>query len=336
MRAVVVERFGEPAEVVQVGEVPTPTRPDGMARVRMLLCPINPSDLMTIRGIYGRKPTLPFTPGYEGVGIVEEASGLIAWVRGLKGKRVAVLNALGGNWAEQVVIPTRQCVPLPDDLSDEQGASFFVNPATVIVMVRYVLKVPRGAWLLQTAAGSALGRMILRLSKRDGFKTINLVRRREAVAELKALGADEVLVAGEDDIPARVRALTPQTGGVGYALDCVGGSMGSEAVACLGTGGRLLLYGTLSNEPLRIPSRGLMVGRKSIEGFWLADWVKTQGPWAMLSLFRQITSLMREGILTTDVGATYSLDQIGQAVVEAEKVGRGGKVMLQVTERAVS
>jgi NADPH:quinone reductase-like Zn-dependent oxidoreductase len=336
MRAVVVERFGEPAEVVKVSEVPTPARPEGMARIRMLLAPVNPSDLMTVRGIYGRKPALPFTPGYEGVGIVEEASGMIAWFRGLKGKRVAVLNGIGGNWAEQVVIPARQCVPLPDDLTDEQGATFFVNPATVIVMVRQVLKVPRGAWLLQTAAGSALGRMILRLSKRDGFKTVNLVRRREQVAELKALGADEVLVSGEDDIPARVRALTPQTGGVGYAIDCVGGGMGSEAVACLGSGGRLLLYGTLSNEPIRFESRGLMVGRKSIEGFWLSDWVKTQGPWAMLSLFRQITALMREGILGTEVGTRFPLDQVTQAVQQAEKVGRGGKVLLEIGTRNVS
>ncbi|MFQ3652209.1 MAG: zinc-dependent alcohol dehydrogenase family protein [Gemmataceae bacterium] len=330
MRAVVVEQFGEPADVVKVAEVPTPSRAEGMARVRMLLSPINPSDLMTIRGIYGRRPSLPFTPGYEGVGVVEEASGVIAWMRGLKGKRVAVLNGTGGNWAEQVVIPARQCIPLPDDLPDEQGASYFVNPATVLVMIRYVLKVPRGAWLLQTAAGSALGRMIIRLGKRDGFKTINLVRRREQLTELKALGADEVLVSGEDDILARVRSLTPQTAGVGYALDCVGGSMGSQAVACLGSGGRLLLYGTLSNDPIRLESRSLMVGRKTIEGFWLADWVKLQSPWVMLSLFRQITALIREGILTTDVGACFPLDQISQAVQEAERVGRGGKVMLRL------
>jgi NADPH2:quinone reductase len=226
MRAVVVERFGEPVEVAKLAELPVPPRSEGMARVRMRLSPINPSDLMTIRGIYGRRPSLPFTPGYEGMGIVEEASGMIAWVRGLKGKRVAVLNGTGGNWAEYVVVPARQCIPLPDDLPDEQGAVYFVNPATVIVMIRYVLRVPRGAWLLQTAAGSALGRMIIRLGKRDGFKTVNLVRRREQVAELKALGADEVLVSGEDDIPGRVRALTPQTGGVAFALAW------GEAVAC--------------------------------------------------------------------------------------------------------
>jgi NADPH:quinone reductase-like Zn-dependent oxidoreductase len=288
---------------------------------------------MTVRGIYGRRPKLPFTPGYEGVGIVEEAGGPIAWLRGLKGKRVAVLNGTGGNWAEHVVIPTRQCVPLPDNIPNNQAASFFVNPATAIVMTKYVLKVPRDGWLLQTAAGSALGRMIIRLAKREGFKTINLIRRRAQVEDLKQLGADEVLVHGEDDIPARVQALTPSTGGVGYAIDCVGGAMGSEAVKCLGTGGRLLLYGTLSNESIAFDPRRLMVGKKSIEGFWLADWVKAQGPMTMLSLFSQITKAMREGILTTDVGSTFPLERIAEAAVEAEKVARGGKVLLRIAER---
>ena len=85
----------------------------------MLASPINPSDLATIRGQYGRQPTLPATPGYEGVGVVEEGHGLLAWR--VKGKRVAVLNGAGGNWAEQVVIPARQAVPVPAALSDEQA-----------------------------------------------------------------------------------------------------------------------------------------------------------------------------------------------------------------------
>jgi NADPH:quinone reductase-like Zn-dependent oxidoreductase len=331
VKAAVCAQFGEPANVIACRDAPDPVCGSGEVRIRMLASPVNPSDLMTLRGIYGRRPSLPFIPGYEGVGIVEEANGLLAWFRGLKGSRVAVLNGTGGNWAEQVVIPSRQAVPLPDDLPDEQAASFFVNPASAIVMVRYVLQVPRGGWLLQTAAGSMLGRMVIRMGKRDGFHTINLVRRRAQVAELKQLGADEVLVLGEDDIPARVRDLTQH--GVGYAIDCVGGAMGSEAIKCLGPGGRLLLYGTLSGEPLSFDPRVLMVGGKRIEGFWLSEWVPQQGFLTMLSLFSQITALMREGTLATEKGTVYSLDQVAEAVREAEKPARGGKVLLRISQR---
>jgi NADPH2:quinone reductase len=333
MRAVVVERFGEPADVLTVKDVPDPAPASGMARVRMLLSPVNPSDLMSVRGIYGRRPDLPFIPGYEGVGVVEDASGMLAWVRGLKGKRVAVLNAAGGNWAEQVVVPSRQVVPLPDGLGDEQGATFFVNPASAVVMTRHVLKLPRGEWLLQTAAGSALGRMVIRLGVRDGFRTVNLVRRRAQVDELKALGAHEVLVLGEDDIPARVRDLAGKNHGVGYAIDCVGGAMGSEAVKCLGKGGRLLLYGTLSNEPITFDPRLLMVGGKKVEGFWLSEWVRGQSPLAMLSLFGRIKSLLQDGVVATEVGTVFDLEQVALAAREAEKPARGGKVLLKLGSR---
>src|SRR5207253_6977991 len=109
-----------------------------------------------------------------------------------------------------------------DDLPDDQVAAYSVNPATALVMTQRVLQVARGSWLLQTGAGSALGRMVIRLGKHLGFRTINIVRRKELTAELKAIGADEVLSSVESEIPARVVQIT---GGalVPYALDCIGG-----------------------------------------------------------------------------------------------------------------
>src|SRR5207248_680848 len=118
--------WGDPEKVLQVRDVPPPLAGRGQVRVRMLASPINPSDLLMIRGEYGRRPRLPATPGFEGVGVVEEGHGLLAWR--VKGRRVAVLNSDSGNWAEQVVIPARQAVPVPDELSDEQAATFFINP----------------------------------------------------------------------------------------------------------------------------------------------------------------------------------------------------------------
>ncbi len=193
MRAIVFEEFGEPAEVLRIKEVPLPVPKPGEVRVRMLASPINPSDLMTVRGTYGKRPTLPATPGYEGVGIVEASGGGLLG-KFLLGKRVAVMNRQTGNWADYAVIPAKQAIPLSSQLPLEQAAMFFVNPATAYVMTREVLQVPKGGWLLQTAAGSALGRMVIRLGKHFGFTTINIVRRPEQVDELKSLGADEVLV----------------------------------------------------------------------------------------------------------------------------------------------
>jgi NADPH:quinone reductase-like Zn-dependent oxidoreductase len=330
MKAIIFDRFGPPDEVLQVREVPRPDVGRGLVRVRMLAAPVNPSDLLYVRGEYGRHPTLPATPGFEGVGVVDAAGpGLVRHLRGLKpGKRVAVLNGAGGTWQEYVVVSARQAVPIPEDIPDEQAATFFVNPATALVMTRYVLQVPRNAWLLQTAAGSALGKMIIRLGKHDGFRTINVVRRREQVEELKRLGADAVLCSADGPLPERVRELTGGAG-VPFALDAVGGDTGSTVVPALAADGRLLCYGTLSMEPLRIDPRVLMAGQKRVEGFWLSEWARQQGALRMLGLFRSIGRLLRAGVLTSEVGDTFPPEQVREAVRRAEQPGRRGKVLLR-------
>jgi NADPH:quinone reductase-like Zn-dependent oxidoreductase len=331
MRALMFERYGEPAEVLQLRDVPEPAPGRGQVRVRMRASPINPSDVMVVRGRYGRLPTLPAVAGFEGVGVIDAVgSGWLAKLRGLKpGRRVAVLNGHGGNWQEAVVISARQVVPVPDDLPDEQVASFFVNPATALAMTRQVLRVPRGAWLLQTAAGSALGRMVIRLAQHDGFRTINVVRRRDAVDELRRLGADEVLSSADEDVPSRVQDITGGAG-VPFAIDAVGGPAGLDALRSLGAHGRMLVYGTLSGEPIPLELRTLMAGQKSIEGFWLSEWVRDQGVLAMLRLFRRIIKLLRADVLTTPLGASYPLEDWRKAIQHAEQPGKAGKVLLKI------
>src|SRR6266516_4130290 len=102
MKALVFDRFGEPADVLQLRDVDQSAPGRDAVRVRMLASPVNPSDLLVVRGVYGRLPTLPATPGFEGVGVIDEAGpGWLARLRGLRpGRRVAVLNAAGGNWQE--------------------------------------------------------------------------------------------------------------------------------------------------------------------------------------------------------------------------------------------
>src|SRR5581483_49264 len=190
-------------------------------------------------------------------------------------------------------------------------------------------KVAPGSWLVQNAAGSALGRMVIRLGKQAGFHTINLVRRRALADELRALGADAVLVPGEDDVPARVVELTGGRGAP-YGLDPVGGPATLDVLRALGPRGRLLVYGTLSAEPVPLEPRLLMTAQKSIEGFWLSEWVKAQRPLTMLRLFRRIIALLRADVLTTPVAGTFPPGRLAGALARAERPGRSGKVLLKL------
>jgi NADPH2:quinone reductase len=328
MKAIVFEQFGEPADVLTLRDLPIPEPGPGQVRVRMIASPVNPADLMVVRGRYGVLPTLPATPGFEGVGVVDKAGpGLLGKL--VMGKRVTVINGAGGNWAEYVVIPARQARPVASDIPDEQVASFFVNPATVLAMVRHVLAVPRGGWLLQSAAGSALGRMIIKLGRHDGFRTLNVVRRHEAIEELKSLGADEVVSSSDGPISEQVRRIVG-VDGVARAIDPVGGETGTELFRSLGADGRLLVYGSLANEPLRIDPRLMIAGRRVVEGFWLGHWMQGRSIPSALLLFREIARLIRAGVLSTEVGARFPLERIAEAASAAEEVGRGGKVLVRI------
>lgn len=334
MRAAVFEQPGEPSAVLSVRNVELPVPGPGEVRVRMLAAPVNPSDLMTIRGTYGRTPPFPATPGYEGTGVVEAAGpGLLG--RMLVGKRVASISRNGGTWAEHVIVAARQAIPLPGSLSRDEAAMFFVNPVTAWAMTRDVLAVPKGDWLLLTAAGSALGRMIIRLGKRDGFRTVAVVRREETAAQLRQEGADAVVVFdGDQQPPEQLRELVNEatgTDGVVYAVDPVGGPTGSAVVGCLGLHGRMLVYGTLDDQPLSFSPR-LLIGRAArIEGFWLSHYMESLGLLSRLKMVRRIAGLVGDGTLRAEVAQSFPLDQVQEAIAASEQSGRSGKVLLNLS-----
>jgi len=329
LKAVVLERHGDPAEVLQIRDVPVAEPGFRQVRVRMLAAAINPSDMLTIEGRYGTLPNLPATPGYEGVGIVEATGGgIVGWLR--KGKRCAVIKAGGGTWQESCVVPAKHVVPVADGVPDEQACMFFVNPITAVVMVRSVLNVAKGEWLLQSAAGSALGHMVIRLGKLDGFKTINVVRRREQVDELKKYGGDVCLC--EADGPIEKQVLDATGGqGVKYAIDPVGGATGTGVVRSLGTGGQALLFGLLSGQPVEVDPRLMITGSKRVAGFWLSDWIQRQGVVTMLRTFKQVNALLRDGTFKTDIAATYPMEQVREAARHVQGAARGGKVILRIS-----
>jgi NADPH:quinone reductase-like Zn-dependent oxidoreductase len=341
MKGIQFDAYGEPTEVLGVADRPVPEPGKGEIRVRILATPINPSDLLYVRGHYsGVEPRFPASVGFEGVGIVDALGPEVTDV--VVGQRVAAVNGRGGNWAEYAVLPADSSLPAPDGIPNEQVASFVVNPATAILMVRHVLAVPRGEWLLQSAAGSELGRMIIRLAKRDGIRTLNVVRRRESVAELKALGADVVIVSTEGPIDEQVHDSVGRQG-VRYAIDPVVGQTGTEMFKALHEDGRMLVYGSLTGEPIRMGEdpRHILSGRRILEVFWLGYWLPRleesgfyppEAP-ARFQLAQDIEALMRDDILVTSPGRTYSLDEIGIAVTQAESVGRDGKILLNPTQQ---
>lgn len=325
MRAIRFHQFGPPDQVLQLEELPLPEPGPGQVRVRLTHRPINPSDLYTVRGTYGYLPTLPATPGFEGMGRIDAVGdGVRHW---RIDERVIPLSTDDGTWREYVMVDAARLLPVLPAVSDQTAAQFVVNPVTAWVMLVEELQVEPGEWVVQTAAASTLGQLVIQLGRLRGFKTINLVRRREQVDELLALGADAVFSTDEPDLIDKVKALAGRNG-PRVALDAVGGATGALALGCLRPGGTMLLYGMLSEEMLPVHSGEMLFRGLTLRGFWLSHWFRRQPPQHTLATLMNLMQLMAEGQLTPPVEAEYDLIDFAAAVAHAEQPGRRGKILL--------
>ena len=325
MRALQFSQFGEPLTVLSLAEVPKPEPRPGEVRLRLTHRPINPSDLLTITGDYGRLPhTFPATPGMEAMGQVDK---LGPSVTGLQvGQRVIPLG-INGTWREYVLAQPERLLPVPSPISDQAAAQFVANPVTAWVMLQDELTLQTGDWVLQTAAGSTLGRLVLQMAQLKGYKTINFVRRQAQVQELLDLGADAVICTEDDNVLEQVKNLTGGKGVKGV-LDAVGGTTGTLAASCLQAGGTMIVYGVLSMQPTPINTGEMLFKGTTIRGFWLTYWFRSTPPIQVQKVLGELMQLMVAGHLQPPTEAEYDLADFQQAITHAQTPGRQGKVLL--------
>lgn len=324
MRALQFPTTGDPKEVLHMVELPIPEPGPGQVRLRMLLRPINPSDVLQVRGVYGRRPPLPAVAGLEGLGLVDA---LGAGVTGFSiGQRVVPVG-LQGTWADFVVTDADNLVAIPDGLRDESAAQIIVNPLTAWILAVEELKLGKDDWLVQTAAGSIVGRCLIQIGKLKGFKTLNLVRRPEQVAELVAEGADAVLCTEDVEWMDRANEIIGPKGAAA-AVDAVGGALGGSIAMLLKRDGMMIVYGALSMDPLKLAGGQMIFRTLTIRGFWLTDW-KIRTPKAEQDrILAELLRAMSRGEITPPVDAVFPLSDFQAAIARAEGPARSGKVLL--------
>jgi NADPH:quinone reductase-like Zn-dependent oxidoreductase len=168
--------------------------------------------------------------------------------------------------------------------------------------------------------------LVIQLAQLRGYKTINVVRRRAQVAEIKDLGGDEVICTEDENLIERVRHIAGNK--VRAAIDAVGGPVGGDVVQALGRGGVMLVYGLLSFQPIPLSSGLMIFNSTTIRGFWLTDWLRNASQERRNALFGAALQAMATGQLTPPVEAQYPLTDVLEAVQHAERPGRSGKVLL--------
>ncbi|KAJ0338531.1 hypothetical protein COL154_012685 [Colletotrichum chrysophilum] len=324
MTRAIVRQFGSPAEVVMTESTDDhQALSAGQVRVRMLLASINPSDLVTISGAYRSRTTLPFVPGFEGVGIVESIGEDVSTLR--VGQRVLPIGSVGA-WQDVKVAEQRWCFPVPEDLSNEQAATAYINPLTAWLMVEQFAPTRPGEMVVVNAATSAIGQMIIRMLNRKGLRPIAIIRRADAAMELDGLDIEAVLDSSEGDIQSRVQEVSGGRG-LTVACDAVGGPEGDSLARALSPGGTLVHYGLLSGVPL---SYRLYSERPDVRIilFHLREWVHAASPVEIQSAFDEVFGLIRDGTAASRVAHVFPLTDIRRALATEARPKRQGKVFV--------
>lgn len=324
MRALVQPRFGDPAEVLSMQEVPDPEPGPGQVLVRVLLSPVHNHDLWTVRGSYGFKPEMPARAGTEAVGVVEA---LGEGVEGLQvGQRVATGGSFGA-WAELIVAPAAGLIPVPDGMSDEAAAQLVSMPFSAIALLDF-LEVSEGDWIVQNAANGAVGRLVAQLAEARGVHVLGLVRRADGVTELREQGIEQVVATDDDGWRDRVREIVgdaPIVAGV----DSVGGRSAGDVVSLLAEDGVLVVFGAMASPTMEIGSGDVIFKQVVIKGFWGSKVFAAMSREKRAALMGELVTGIGSGALTLPVEKVYSLDEIADAARANGEPGRRGKILLR-------
>jgi NADPH:quinone reductase-like Zn-dependent oxidoreductase len=324
MLAAQVNAFGRPEAAIELVEQADPGEPGAdEVVVETEFFPINPADVLNLEGKYGAAPPkLPMIPGAEGVGRIAQAGAAVRHVK--PGDRVLLPGP--GCWRERIKAPGKAVFALPEGVDPKQLAMLRVNPPTAYLMLHQFVAPRPGQWVIQNAANSGVGHCLIRLARLAGVKTVNVVRREELVAPLRAFGGDVVLIDGPD-LDARVRAAIGADS-LPLAIDAVGGSATQRLARCVTDGGTVVNYGVLSGEPCMVDGRETVFRDVKLHGFWLRKWFADTPPAQIAALYRELAAKVADGTLAVEVEAVYPIRRIKEAVAHAARGGRAGKILV--------
>jgi NADPH:quinone reductase-like Zn-dependent oxidoreductase len=317
MRALQYDRFGDADQVLKLVDIPEPGTPGaGEVLVDVLYSPLNFHDLLRIGG-HVAPPELPAVAGNEGVArVVSVGDG----VDGLKPGDIVVLPLLLGTWRERLIAPAAGLAALPDgDL--QQYSMLGSNTPTAGLALSDSEALAPGDWVVQSSGNGGVGRNVIALAKQRGFRTASIVRRPELVDELKADGADVVIVDGPD-LAARIAAAIGHAP-VRLAIESVGGRIAGELIDLIAPGGTLVRYS--SNDEIDQDGRGAGKGVK-IPFLFVGAF---DYPTRIAPVIAETVPLLQSGDLRVPVEAVYDIADINAAI---SHLTRGGKILLHIQD----
>ena len=322
MKAIRVEQFGEP-EVMRLMEVPRPRPGPGQVLVRIHAAGVNPVETYIRAGTYARKPALPFTPGNDGAGVVEEVGAPLpdGLTKFRSGDRVYTAGSLSGTYAEYALCNTTQVHPLPAKASYAQGAAMGTPYATAY----------RGLWqragaqpnetVLVHGASGGVGTAAVQLARAGGMRVLGTAGTERGRTLVREQGAHEVFDHGAPDYLAEIMKATSGRG-LNVILEMAAHLNLGRDLTILAPGGRVVVIGNRGR--VEIDARETMSRDADIRGMVLPNTPALE----LAALHAALVAGLENGTLRPVIGKELSLGETPQAHRSVMAPGAFGKIVL--------
>lgn len=310
-----------PIENLETIDVESPELLPGHVRIEILACGLNYVDSLFIEGRYQIKPPVPYHPGSEVVGRVVEVADDVT--RPKVGDRVFAPVGVGGFSSEAMVAASR-CVPIPEILSDGQGATFMQSYLTAWFAFTKRAVVREGMTMLVLGAGGGVGLAAVDVGVSMGMRVIAAASSEEKRALALQRGAFATIDVLTEDVKTRARELAD--GGLDMVYDPVGGDLAEPSLRALAAGGQYLVVGFVAGIP-RLPANFVLLQNKTVVGVDWGAWVgRHQAENA--EMLREVLTQIAAGKLHPVEPTMYPMSQAVQAMRDLQERRIAGKVAL--------
>lgn len=320
MKAVRMHEFGG-AEVLRLEEVEKPRAGEGEVLIRTAVAGVNYADVMLRAGTYLYTPPLPFTPGFEVAGTVEEVGEGVAHLR--EGQRVMASLRQGGGYAEYAVANAARVVLVPETLEYGQATALLVQGLTALGLLK---SLRAGQSVLVHAAAGGVGSLLVQLARQRGARVIGTASTAEKLDIVKGLGADAAVNYTQADWTERVLEATDGRG-VDLVVEMVGGEVGARNMEVLAEGGTMIIFGAASGQDFRISSFALTSKNQTVRGYTLYS----ESAETLAEFTRELMSHVEAGRLRVMV-QEFPLAEASRAHEAVEGRRTTGKVVLRVSD----
>jgi len=297
---ITVSRYGGP-EVITVAEEQCPAPIAGEVRVKVLAAGVSLPDVLAREGVHPETPRVPYTPGWDLVGIVDDIAEDVAGLE--RGQTVAAMP-ISGCYAQYICLPQRKCIPVPAGLDPAEAVAVVLNYITAYQMLHRSAKVQPGQRVLIHGASGGVGSALLQLGQLAGLQMYGTcsAQAAEVVKELAAIPIDY----RNSDFVQEIRRLTGD--GVDAVFDGIGGDNLWRSREALREGGRVVVYGFQAKLHGGRMGSGAPSGRHPVRESAILGWYivrnwfrpgrKSMVPYSIQWLMRLKPAWFRQDLLT--------------------------------------